>query len=43
MVKNVFIHKEEAEVDGGSQATMLTEDTDQLLLILLILIITDQY
>ena len=28
-VKDVFIHKEEAEVAGGSQAMMLTEDTDQ--------------
>jgi hypothetical protein len=29
VVKDFFIHKEETEVDGGFQATMLTEDTDQ--------------
>ena len=29
VVKDGFIHKEETEVDGGFQATMLTEDTDQ--------------
>ena len=29
VVKHVFIHKEETEVDGGFRATMLTDYTDQ--------------